>query len=180
MSVEKGGEFAFGSELDWLAQEEKAWTLEAYNSFGQTIGKVYANLELRSLVVKMNHAQAKSITTHEGKVFFDGHYTGVNLDEIPCLFMGKIPRSWKDKIYSFQMGAKVAALKVHDDDRDISISISELNGRKPSFCAFYSWSEYLGLLNHKFEYCFLGQSPSKSIIKLENGVSLKWVENSSV
>ena len=91
MSVEKGGEFAFGSELDWLAQEEKAWTLEAYNSFGQTIGKVYANLELRSLVVKMNHAQAKSITTHEGKVFFDGHYTGVNLDEIPCLFMGKIP-----------------------------------------------------------------------------------------
>ncbi|SME87739.1 hypothetical protein [Pseudobacteriovorax antillogorgiicola] len=181
LSVRDQGQYLFGTEMDWVANGSQAWSLEAYNSFGQTVGRVHGDLQKPGLLLSLPAIDAGQVSVDENKsIYIQGHYIGIKLDEIPCLLTGRIPKSWQANITSYEETQKGAKLAFHHGNRNISLILNDLAKVRPSFCADYQWSEYMGFVNHQFEHCFLGKDPASSLIKYGQGVTIKWVEKTSI
>lgn len=181
LKFENSGDLNFGTEIDWVAKNEQSWHAEAYNSFGQTIGRINARLDPPNLKVSIPRVNTESLSVDEGgRLLYDGHFVGLKANEIPCLLIGKIPSDWKDNIIAYKQVNNSAEFRIVHDGRKLQISINHLDRERASFCSYYSWTEYMGLVNYKFEHCFLGKEPSTAVIQYENGVKVKWIESHSV
>ena len=181
LSIKESNKFVFGTEFDWIAGQKALWSLEAYNSFGQTIGRVDANGLKNSIKFLIPNIQADKVSlSKDGRILFNNHYVGLNLSEVPCFLSGTIPKSWRNNLLAYDSSKDKANFTVFESGRSIFVVIQDLGSIRPSFCSYLRWSEYFGMVNHELEYCFLNESPASHILTYMDGVRIKWVENPSI
>ena len=181
LSVYEKERFVFATEMDWISSSDGSWSAEAYSSFGQTIGRIDANVVDPSLKIDVKKLANQDISVNrEGRVFMEGHYVGLSLREIPCIMKGRLPIAWRAGLIGLSLKENSAVLHFTHDSRDIVVNASHLNTSRTSYCSYVSWSQLLGLISHKYEICHLGTSTLSSYLKFENGVKIKWVENPSI
>ncbi len=173
IKAEQYGALIFVSEADWLAKNNE-WTIEAYNGFGQTMGSINANLSRQQVVTRsMFFDKGKLTIGSEGKLLFDGHFTGLLADEIPCFLQQQLPQAWRQKVTGMELSGNQATLFIKDSSRDIELVVDGIKYAEANFCATIAWSQFFGLMSHEFEYCYLSSS-DKSKMTFSNGVSIQW------
>ena len=159
--------------IEWLVKRQDTMTLEAVDPFGGTI----VGLDLSEGVagLRIYGPQARKLhpldVVEDGKVQWDGHFTGFRYQELGCLLSGRFPARWLLGLRRIDSSREQAVIRLRDAGRSIVVR-GRRAGSGTELCAQIEWSTFLGFFSQRVECC-LYEAPQKRIeVTLENGMTM--------
>ena len=161
------------TELDWLANH-RSLTLEAYSSFGQTVGSIQIDLARDRIEARLPIAEAELLAINQQKnILYDDHWIGVQSQELSCFLSGRLPKSWLKKTVAAKQEGRNTTLFIESEGRDIRVDLDRKTSEANSFCAAVSWSRYLGMVGFAYDFCFDGAT-RLATLTYENKLQVSW------
>lgn len=173
VSVFHADENLLTSEVDWLAKD-RSLAMEAYSSFGQTVGSMRFDLDRMRVATALPIKEADLIAIDdEMAVKYDDYYIGIQADELACYLAGRLPRNWLKKTIGADQREDQTILHMRVGDRNISVNLDKKTSEENRFCATVGWQRYLGLVKFSYKYCYDGKTKTASI-NYRDGLKITW------
>ena len=176
ITIREGDSRVGSGELEWIAKPG-AFDAQLTGPLGQTfatlrardgkIAHIDVTGELQSRVPRLK------VLKH-GYLEVDGHFVGLKLAELPCIFQAAMPAGWSNKLVATAETQGALSMQFEDQNREMALTIEPASTDGTTYCTEIDWSVYL-VFTRSLKWCVTTkENPRSGVLQGLGAYTLEW------
>jgi len=161
-------------ESSWAQQSQDDWLLELIDPLGRTLLRVQGHGSHLGLTGPLAAKLAPLGVNDHGMITLNGHATGIQVHEVPCLLGFVYPEAWLPALVDREDEGAKERYRFALADRSVALEIAGPAAGRAS-CSEMSWREYF-IVGRKLTWCMSGTTRRSASLTGLRGYKLTWVQ----
>lgn len=173
VEIFEGEEKKFSGDLEWIVEENQAYSFELLAPLGKVIAKGKSSKD----ALRLSESFGQSLTMRldsDGFLYFQSHWIALKSEELAFFLKGGFPPTWL-KEETYRVGDTRDQYYLPKGYRDITVDFfpEEKSSSYKGACAKITWNSFWLFKTSTIFLCFSTKKPKTSWINLDNKVKLK-------
>ena len=163
------------TDLDWLSDSTKM-IFDFVDPLGNTLSNLTYTKADKKISVRNLALVANFDVDDLGFLEVDSYRLPIKLEELGCLFAGKMPYAWSGDIYQLDQKQNLLIMYGYSDQRQREHTITFESNGSLRLCSRLSVSSFFGLMERAIVICNYDRDLRSGSLGYKDSFSLQWTD----